>query len=335
MHWALREAGENRRDTATTSHVSVEDWTRQATYIFDVLVIGDSLRHKLRKGDKELMKPGPSLAIGDEEFKTIEHAVLSKVFLTQNNGEAELKENYMISSISSLGKVSSPHNLCRKIKADNAVDLELSKEQQVELRRQMWTTEVNLKDWFDRWGAFYIEYGFGDDYGTGHVVFSEEQKRRICNMNETKFSTDGSDGGIGGRPANSVTISDTTRDGTGTKKSSLSSTLMYGSNAAGEPLPVHVIFSSDAQEENYSIDYRWIADFPRVQGVFGHEDVHEYCTQLTVNDKGGSYCCVLNQLLTGYQERLYPDAGDVPGKRLLYKIDGGPGRLDEESLAEK
>jgi hypothetical protein len=199
----------------------------------------------------------------------------------------------------------------------------------------MWTTEVSLKDLFDRLEAFCIEYGFGDDDGTGHVVFSEEQKRRICNMDETKFSTDGSDGGIGGRPANSVTLSDTKRAGNSTNKSSLSSTLMCGSNAVGEPLSVHAMVFSDTQEENYSIDYRWISDFPRVQGVFGHEDVHEYCTQLTVNDKGGSNCRVLNQCLTGYQERLYPDAADVPGKRLLYKIDGGPERLDEESLAEK
>jgi hypothetical protein len=154
-------------------------------------------------------------------------------------------------------------------------------------------------------------------------------------MDETKFSTDTSDGGIGGHPANSVTISDTTRAGNGTNKSSLSKTLMCGSNAAGDPLPVHVMCYSYAQEENYSIDYPWIADFPCVQGVFGHEDVHEYCTQLTVNDKGGSDCRILNQCLNGYQERLYPDASDVPGKRLLYMIDGGHGRLDEESLAEK
>jgi predicted molibdopterin-dependent oxidoreductase YjgC len=98
---------------------------------------------------------------------------------------------------------------------------------------------------------------------------------------------------------------------------------------------VHVMFSSEAQDENYSIDYRWMTNFHRVQGVFGHEGVHEYCTQLTVNDKGGSDFRVLNQCLTGYQERLYPDADDVPGKRLLYNIDAGPGRLDEESLAEK
>jgi hypothetical protein len=29
--WELREASENRRDTATTSHVSVEEWARRAT----------------------------------------------------------------------------------------------------------------------------------------------------------------------------------------------------------------------------------------------------------------------------------------------------------------
>jgi hypothetical protein len=110
------------------------------------------------------------------------------VFLTQKNGKAELKENDIISFISNLGKISSPCNLWRRIKAENAVDLELSKEQHVEIRSQMWTTEVNLKDWFDRWEAFCIEYGFGDDNGTGHVVFSEEQKRRICNIDKTKFS---------------------------------------------------------------------------------------------------------------------------------------------------
>jgi hypothetical protein len=80
-------------------------------------VIGDSLHHKLRKGSRELMKPCHGLSIDNKALKTIEHAVLSKVFLTQNNGEAELKENAMISFISSIGKVSIPHNLRRKIKS--------------------------------------------------------------------------------------------------------------------------------------------------------------------------------------------------------------------------
>jgi hypothetical protein len=111
--WALREVSENRRD-ATTSQVYVEDWARRETEIFGVPVIGNSFCHKLHKGNKELMNPGYGLAIGNKAFKTIEHAVLFKVFLNQKNGEAELKENDMISFISSLGNLSSPHNLWRK-----------------------------------------------------------------------------------------------------------------------------------------------------------------------------------------------------------------------------
>jgi hypothetical protein len=94
------------------------------------------------------------------------------------------------------------------------------------------------------------------------------------------------------------------------------------------------MFSSDAQEEKMVLDYRWIADFPRVQGRYGHDLVEEYCAQLTVNEKGGSDCRTLQQCLTAYQQRLWPDAADIPGKRVLYKIDGGPKRLDEGALAE-
>jgi hypothetical protein len=82
------------------------------------------------------------------------------------------------------------------------------------------------------------------------------------------------------------------------------------------------------------VDYRWIADFPRVQGRYGHDLVEEYCAQLTVNEKGGYDCLTLHQCLTAYHPRLWPDAADIPGKRVLYKIDGGPGRLDEGALAD-
>ena len=90
-------------------------------------------------------------------------------------------------------------------------------------------------------------------------------------MDETKFSTDGSDGGIGGRPANYITIVGVARAGIAMNKASMSSTFMCGSNAAGKTLPVHVMFSSDAQEENCQVDARWIADFPHVVARFGNE----------------------------------------------------------------
>jgi hypothetical protein len=117
-------------------------------------------------------------------------------------------------------------------------------------------------------------------------------------MDETKFSMDGSDGGIGGCPANSITLLGVARAGTAMNKASISSTLVCGSNATGEALPVHVMFSSDAQEENYQVDTRWLANFPHVVARFGNEEDQEFCAQVTVNEKGGSYSRVLHQALT-------------------------------------
>jgi hypothetical protein len=74
--WGLKDA--------TTSQVYVEDWARQEKERFGVPVIGTSLSHKLCKGDKELMKPGPGLSLLNMLF-------FFKVFLTQNNGEVEIK----------------------------------------------------------------------------------------------------------------------------------------------------------------------------------------------------------------------------------------------------
>jgi hypothetical protein len=94
------------------------------------------------------------------------------------------------------------------------------------------------------------------------------------------------------------------------------------------------MFYSDAQEENMVVDYRWIADFPRVQIWYGHDLVKEYCAQLIVNEKCGSDCRTLHQCLMAHQQRLWPDAADISGKQVLYTIDGGPGCLDEGALAD-
>ncbi len=97
-------------------------------------------------------------------------------------------------------------HLWRKIERDNYQDLELTKEMQQECRRSFWTTYANLNDWFDAWEKFVIEKGFATCNSDGSIEFSEEQRRQIINMDETKFSVDGSDGGVGGHPSLSVTV---------------------------------------------------------------------------------------------------------------------------------
>jgi hypothetical protein len=79
-----------------------------------------------------------------------------------------------------------------------------------------------------------LDRAFASRSEDGPDHFSEVQKRRIINLDETKLSLDGSDGGIGGRPANVIVIKNLFRSGTATNKTNVSSTLMCGSNAAGK-----------------------------------------------------------------------------------------------------
>jgi hypothetical protein len=135
--------------------------------------------------------------------------------------------------------------------------------------------------------------------------FSTSQKRRILNMDETNFSLDGGDGGHGGRPTSSITISGAICPGTSANKSKIASTLMCGSNAAGEALPLHIMFSSKAEDEKkYSINIEWPFGLPRVFAEFGHSSPQSFPASVTINQKMGTDSHVLAQLLQSYVERL-------------------------------
>ncbi|MGH7954904.1 MAG: hypothetical protein ACREOZ_02970, partial [Gloeomargaritales cyanobacterium] len=319
---------------------------RDVTAEFGIDVKSDTLRKLHVKGATTISKPGPNGDFPIETYNNICVAVITYIALSQINGDPEKKANAMIGLLqNTLGKVKnscSSRNLWRKVQKDYSDVFEISKEQAIELRRQLWTTFDNLNDWFDAWEKHCVQLGFAsekhpyDDEFEGGVYFPEEQKKRIINMDETSLSLDGSDGLRGGRPAYSITVRGQSRPGTPTNKSSVSSTLMCGSNAAGEPLPLNICFSSDAQEEeNYQVKASWIQGLPQVSVRFGHVYPITCSATVTVNTKGGTDSRVLKQLLIQYIEKLFPDASDTFGNRVLIKIDGGPGRLDLSSLAEQ
>ncbi len=53
--------------------------------------------------------------------------------------------------------------------------------------------------------------------------------------------------------------------GTAANKASASSTLICGSNAAGEPMPIFVVFSSDAENEaNFRVRADWLVWMPKL-----------------------------------------------------------------------
>ena len=53
-----------------------------------------------------------------------------------------------------------------------------------------------------------------------------------------------------------------------------------------------------------------------------------------LNEKGGMDDDEFEKYLKNSIIPLYPDALDVPGKRVMIKVDSGPGRMNIELLAE-
>ena len=104
-------------------------------------------------------------------------------------------------------------------------------------RRIRWTTFQNIDLWFDGWQNFLVAHGFGTIDENGELVLEDFAASRIINMDETCISLDGSNGNRGGRP--SVTFYDKRfpQLGKATSKTALTTTMISGSSAAGEPLP--------------------------------------------------------------------------------------------------
>ena len=157
-------------------------------------------------------------------------------------------------------------------------------------------------------GSFLLKYGFVSKVN-GVMEFSMAKKCRIFNLNEMNFSLDGNDGGQGGHPAIAVTINGVSQPAMAINKMSISSILRCGSNAAEEALPLHIMFSSDAENvENCSVSAEWIFDLPHVYVQYGHDSNKSFPATVTVNSKGGTDSCVLMLFLFSDIEWLYPDA---------------------------
>jgi hypothetical protein len=69
-------------------------------------------------------------------------------------------------------------------------------------------------------------------------------------------------------------------------------------------------------------------------GKFRHNEPQEFPACAAVNNKGGTDARVLKNVLDHYMQELFPDACDDDDHCIIFKIDGGPGRMNMELLAE-
>jgi len=136
---------------------------------------------------------GPKGKISEEEMGTLEVAVLSYVSLSQANcGKEKTSRDLMDLVQSVVRKAAEGRQLqdsrafWRRMQGRLASNISLDKESLIELRRQIWTTYSNLSTWYDGWKKFVLDRAFASRSEDGSVHFSEVQKRRMINLDETK-----------------------------------------------------------------------------------------------------------------------------------------------------
>ena len=102
--------------------------------------------------------------------------------------------------------------------------------------------------WFDNWEHDLVELGFAVcDTTTGKIHIPEDQLGLIGNFDETCLNLDGSSTNRGGCPEAFIYNPRFPLVGKVTCKTSLTSTLITGSTAAGEAFPPNIQYVTKAK----------------------------------------------------------------------------------------
>ena len=132
----------------------------------------------------------------------------------------------------------------------------------------------------------------------------------------------------GGRPEATFYYGGLPNLGNQSIKNSLSTTMITGSTAAGDAIPPHFQFSTAAQTaDTHRFRYDALEFMLMVKGKWGHENETAFMPSFGINEKGGMNDEEFEKYFATNLTKLYPDAKDVKGKRVMLKVDSGPGRL--------
>ena len=294
------------------------------------------------------VKPGTVGSFIKIECEALKVAFLSYLKLEQANGKKQSRLKSLGLRVNALVNHSGKMNrkgdeLAKRLKRDVADDIDINKPNAQELHRVLWTSCGNLRVWFSQWEHTVISLVFGrlknpdgseEHLEEGSVVFFTGQQKRILNLDETDGSLDNTKGKRGGRPPLVFYARDMSGGSTAASKSGYSPTIVCGSNALGEAIPPHFQLKTLAKStarERFSVEF--IARCKDVWGVFGHNKRTLLPCAFRLNDKAGMNSVELDKCFKGSMLPLYPDIDDVPLKRVIAKVDSGPGCMNVEMLA--
>jgi hypothetical protein len=354
---AIKEANKQAMKAATRlvasnstlspgSKKSIDAIVKETNKCFDSHINSKTVGRYVRKGliGVSPLKTGPIGDFPKRVYDALKHAYVT--FLKLEQAECNKQSNtramakLVNAAVNKAGHKRVRDDLTRKLKRDTADQLDVGKANIQEARRVRWTTTYNLDLWFSTWKDTMIDLCFAreklaSDVGVeGELFFFPGMSERILNMDETDGSIDDTTGQRGGRPALTFYAPDIGGGATAVNKSGYSATIICGSNAKGEPIPPHFQLKSTAQTDSgqrLSVD--WFRHTKDVMVQFGHSVVKALPCTFGMNEKAGMNSIELEKYMRGSILPLYPDIADVPGKRVIMKVDSGPGRMNVEMLA--
>ena len=113
-----------------------------------------------------------------------------------------------------------------------------------------------------------------------------------------------------------------------TSKSSMVITLITGSSAAREAIAPHFQFPrTKAKPGNEKLNIDILAKTKTVESRFGKVKLTKFPTTYRMNE------IEFEKYVQDNLMRLYPDAADLPGERVMIKVDSGLGQMNYKLLA--
>ena len=261
----------------------------------DVQLCARTIQKKVKEGEIGVspLRQGPKGNIPDRHYINLCMAFKSFVTINQLNSNVRVLAPKRLAPlvkkvIYGEGDFDS-RKLLRRVLCDTGIDLSKMKSHNAEDRRIRWTTKDNLDMWFENWEHDLVELGFAwQDDTTGKIHIPEEMLWSILNLDETNLSLCGATSNRGGRPEALIYDPRFPMVGKATSKSSLSTTMIAGSTAAGEALPPHIQFSTKAKSlEAMRLDFDVVENVPQVLGRFGCEEEHAWPVTFGQNEKQG------------------------------------------------
>jgi hypothetical protein len=314
---------------------------------YDTNIQDRTIRKQVSEGKSGLSpeRRGPKGTIGSRYYIALCGAFESYVKLKQVSRDSNLNRSRLQTVVNAVLNKHPDENrkgrkLFERLQNSVAATLDIGKIDKIEERRNKWTTYSNVNIWYSSFKEFLIEEGFAvendqEDNYPGELLYGKGQIERIGNIDETGMVIDTTKSQKGGREAVvffDPMISDSPE--MSAHKNSFSCTLMQGCTAGKELIPPHFQLPSDAMsEDGMRISSDFIKDMKLTLGKFGHDERTEFPCTYGMNTKGGMNSKEFSNYMLNSYLPLYPDAADLPTKRVCVLVDGGPGRTNTEMLS--